>query len=122
MLIKKDSAQKLKLTNKSQPQRKNRKRQLNQGKFGCFCQDRQKVRQVTMVKLLLLIVLKKEGINQHFLCIFFSCIYFREIWILCIFDVYLISQMTFKRKSCVYLILRNRPKFAKLAEICTREN
>ena len=28
----------------------------------------------------------------------FFCIYFREIWILCIFEVYLFSRMPFKRK------------------------
>ena len=43
-------------------------------------------------------------------------------WISCIFRVYLFSRMTFKRKFRVYLILRNRPKFAKIAKICTREN
>ena len=73
-------------------------------------------------KLLLLINSKNSWINQHFLCIFYSCIYFREIWILCIFDAYLFSRMPFKRKFRVYLILQNQPKFAKFAKICTREN
>ena len=38
-------------------------------------------------------------LNQHFLCIFFSCIYFREMWL---FGVYLFSQMPFKRKFRVH--------------------
>ena len=36
-------------------------------------------------------------------------------------SLYLFSRMTFKRKFRVYLILRNRPKFAKIAKICTRD-
>ena len=71
-----------------------------------------------MEKLLLLTDSKKSRINQHF----FSCIYFREIWILRIVCVYLFSRMPFSRKFRVYLISRNRSKFAKFAEICTREN
>ena len=72
-----------------------RKKQLNQGTFGwCFCQDQRKDKQVTIVKLLLLIDSKKSWINQKILCIFFyfcefifakyefsaylECIYFRE--------------------------------------------
>ena len=54
-----------------------RKRQLTQGTFGCFCQDRRKVKQVTMEKLLL-IHYKKSWTNQNFLCIFFFVFIFTK--------------------------------------------
>ena len=64
---------------------------------------------------------EKSWINQHFLCIAFLSICFREIWILSIFGVHLFLRMAFKRKFCVYLILRNQPKFEKFTKICTRK-
>ena len=68
------------------------------------------------------LILKKSWINQYFLGIFFWFIYFREMWVLYIFAVYLFSRMPFKRKFRVYLILWNRLKFAKFSKICTRES
>ena len=78
-----------------------------------------------MEKLLLLIDSKKSWINQNILCIsFFLWIYFREIWIFCIFGVYLFSRMPFKKNFCVYLILRNSRKYvhAKMSTLKVDKN
>ena len=58
-----------------------------------------------------LLLIDSKNLAELILCIFF-CV-FCEIWIFCIISVYLFSRMPFKRKSCMYLILRNRPKFGK---------
>ena len=58
-----------------------------------------------------------KNLAELILCIFFRV--FREICILGILSVYLFSRMPFKRKLCVYLILRNQPKFTK--KIYTRK-
>ena len=60
------------------------------------------------------LIVKRSWINHIFCRYFFSCIYFREIWIL-----YIFSRMPFKKKSCVSLILQNRPKFVKFAKTST---
>ena len=62
---------------------------------------------------------KKVELIKIFCAYFLSCIYYHQILLLCIFAVYLFSQMPFKRKFRVYLNLQNRPKFAKFAKICT---
>ena len=67
------------------------------------------------------LILKKAGLTSIF-CAYFFCIYFCKIWILCIFGVYLLSQMLFKRKFHVYLILRNQPKYVQFAKTCTHES
>ena len=46
--------------NFSPKEKRLRKRQLNQGIFGCFCRDQRKDGQVTMEKLLLLIDSEKK--------------------------------------------------------------
>ena len=58
-----------------------------------------------------------KNLAELILCIFFRV--FCEICILGIFSVYLFSRMPFKRKLCVYLILRSQPKFTK--KIYTRK-
>ena len=106
---------------KFQPQRKKNKKNnwIIGDSANFFCQDQRVDVQIKMEKLLLLIDSKKSWINQHFFVYFFWCICFREIWILCKFIVYLFSQMPFRRKFRVCLILRNRPKLAKFVKICT---
>ena len=70
-------------------------------------------------KLLLLIDSKKAELTNIFWAHFFFVYLFQEIWILCIFSVYLFSGMQFKGKFCVYLILQNRLRFAK--KMCTQK-
>ena len=68
------------IINFSPKEKRIRKRQLNQRMFGeCFCQDQRKDRQVTMVKLLLLILKQAELTNIFCAYFFFSSIYFQEI-------------------------------------------
>ena len=69
-----------------------------------------------MMEKLLLFILKKAEFTNTFCAYFFLYIYFWEIWIFWILNMYLLSQMPFKRKFCVYLILSNRPKFAKFVK------
>ena len=64
----------------------------------------------------LLLIDSKTQLN-YFYAYFFCA--FREIWILCIFSMYLSLRVPLKRKFCVYFILRNWPKFAK--KIYTRK-
>ena len=58
-----------------------------------------------------LLFIDSKNLAELILCTLF-CV-FCEIWIFCIFSMYFFLWMLFKRKFCVHLILRNRPKFAK---------
>ena len=53
---------------------------------------------------------------------FFSYIYFRKIWTLCIFGVYLFLQMAFKINFSVDLVLWNWLKLSKFTKNCTRKS
>ena len=105
---------------KFQPQRK-KIRQLNQGTFGFLSRStQQKDRQVTMEKLLLLI-LKKAELTKLFCAYFFSCKYYFREYEFCVYLACIYFRKCRLKENFAYLILQNRPKFAKFAKICTRE-
>ena len=58
-----------------------------------------------------LLLIDSKNLAELILSIFFGA--FCETWIFYIFSVSLLLRMPFKRKFCVYLILRNRPKLVK---------
>ena len=89
---------------------------MNQGTFGCFCQDHRKTSWPRWSRRLLLIDSKKKlpELTNIFSEYFFTCTYFREIRILCIFGVYWFSRMSLKIKFHVHVIL---PKFAKVSTL-----
>ena len=103
---------------KFQPQRKkNKKKTVESRDIRLMFLSKSRERQAGHDgKFLLSIDSSKSWINQHFLCIFFFRVFSRNM------NFGYISRMPFKRKSRVYLILRNSPKFAKFAKIFTREN
>ena len=95
---------------KFQPQRKKKKKKTVE------------TRQIHDGKTSYWLILEKAKLTKIYSLCIFPCIYFREIWIFCIFGVYLFPRMPFKSRFRVYLILQNWPKFAKYAKICTHEN